>query len=39
MIIANDTEFRKYIPNVLATVEGESSLYDKLLPYLQVATD
>ena len=39
MIIGNDTELRKYIPNVLATVEGESSLYDKLLPYLQVATD
>lgn len=39
MIIANDTELRKYIPNVLATVEGEASLYDKMLPYLQVATD
>ena len=39
MIIGNDETLRKYIPNVLATVEGESSLYDKLLPYLQVATD
>lgn len=38
MIIGNDTELRKYIPNVLATVEGESSLYDKLLPYLQEST-
>ena len=34
-IITNDTELRKYIPNVLATVEGESTLYDKLSPFLE----
>lgn len=39
MIIGNDSELRKYIPNVLTTVEGESSLYEKMLPYLEVATD
>ena len=36
-IITNDTELRKYIPNVLATVEGESTLYDKLSPFLETA--
>lgn len=36
-IIKNDTELRKYIPNVLATVEGEPSLYEKLTPFLETA--
>ena len=36
-IITNDTELRKYIPNVLATVEGESTLYEKLTPFLETA--
>lgn len=36
-IIKNDTELRKYIPNVLATVEGESTLYEKLSPFLETA--
>lgn len=30
MLIICDTDLRKYLPNALATVEGESSLYDKL---------
>ena len=30
MLITCDTDLRKYLPNALATVEGESSLYDKL---------
>ena len=36
-VIKNDTELRKYIPNVLATVEGEPSLYEKLTPFLETA--
>lgn len=39
MIIANDTELRKYIPKVLATVEGEASLFDKLTPFLVTAEE
>ena len=30
MLITTDIELRKYLPNVLATVDGEASLYDKL---------
>jgi len=33
MLIENDTMLRKYIPNVLATCDGEISLYDKLKLY------
>ena len=36
-IITNDRELRMYIPNVLATVEGEMSLYDKMEPSLRAA--
>ena len=36
-IITNDRELRMYIPNVLATVEGEMSLYDKMAPSLRAA--
>lgn len=31
----NDQDLRKFIPNVLKTVDGESSLFDKLSPYLE----
>ena len=30
MLITSDIELRKYLPNALATVDGEASLYDKL---------
>ncbi len=36
-IITDDATLRKYIPNVLATVDGEIPLFDKLSPYLDVA--
>lgn len=34
MLIQSDTELRQYIPNTLVTVQGETSLYDKLQPDL-----
>lgn len=37
MLISNESQLRKYLPNAFATVEGEVSLYDKLQPYLQEA--
>lgn len=37
MLVNNDLELRKYLPNVLATVEGESSLFDKLDFFLSAA--
>ena len=37
MLIQNDTELRKYLPNALTTVEGETPLYDKISPYLAKA--
>ena len=37
MLIQNDTELRKYLPNALTTVEGETPLYDKISPYLSKA--
>ena len=37
IIIKNDTELRALIPNVLATVEGEPSLFDRLSPFLESA--
>lgn len=36
-IITTDTELRALIPNVLATVEGESTFFDKVSPYLESA--
>ena len=39
MIINTDELLRKYIPNVLVTVEGEQSLYEKLRPFLSEASD
>lgn len=36
-LIKNNNELRKYLPNVLREVEGETLLYDKLMPYLDLA--
>lgn len=38
-IISDDATLRKYIPNVFDTVDGESSLFDKLLPFIDLAED
>ena len=37
MLITTDEELRKYLPNALTTVEGESSLYEKVAPYIRKA--
>lgn len=37
MLITNDQELRSFLPNALATVEGEISLYEKLNNYLSEA--
>ena len=37
ILITSDTDLRKYIPNVLRTVEGEPSLFDKLAPFLETS--
>ena len=34
MIISNDFELRRFIPNVMSTVEGEGSIYEKIEPYM-----
>lgn len=36
-IISNDAELRSLIPNQLVTVKGEISLFDKLVPFLDIA--
>ncbi len=36
-IIIDDATLRKYIPNVLATVDDETALFDKLSPLLDMA--
>lgn len=38
-LITNEEILRQYIPNVLATVKGETSLYDKLQPFLLSAEE
>lgn len=38
-LINTDETLRQYIPNVLATVKGEHTLYDKLTPFLNLAED
>lgn len=38
-IITDDISLRRYIPNVFTTVDDESSLYEKLLPYIDLAED
>lgn len=37
MLISTDEQLRNYLPNALTTVEGESSLYEKIEPYLRKA--
>ena len=37
MLISTDEQLRNYLPNALSTVEGESSLYEKIEPYLRKA--
>lgn len=36
-IISNEAELRSLIPNQLVTVKGETSLFDKLVPFLDLA--
>ena len=38
-IITTDAQLRSIIPNVLATVEGETSLYEKLAPFLETSEE
>ena len=38
-LITTDSQLRRLIPNVFATVEGESSLFEKLTPYLETAEE
>ena len=38
-IITSDEQLRMLIPNVLTTVEGEPTLFDKLAPFLESAED
>lgn len=37
LIINNDADLRRYIPNVLREVKGEIPLFDKLFPFLEMA--
>ena len=37
LIINNDANLRRYIPNVMRDVKGEVPLFDKLLPFLEIA--
>lgn len=36
-IITDDAILRQYIPNVMATVDDEKPLYDKMLPFIETA--
>ena len=36
-LITNDTQLRRYMPNVFATAQGETPLFDKVLPWLETA--
>ncbi len=36
-LITNDAQLRRYMPNAFATAQGETPLYDKVLPWLQTA--
>ena len=36
-LITNDAQLRRYMPNVFATAQGETPLYDKVLPWLETA--
>lgn len=37
MVVINDTDLKQFVPNVLAEVQGETSLYEKCLPYINAA--
>lgn len=37
MLISNENQLRRYLPNAFTSVEGEVSLYEKMLPYLREA--
>lgn len=37
MLIQSDAELRQYIPNTLVTIQGETSLYDKLQSHLRLS--
>ena len=36
-LITNDQQLRRYLPNAFDTVEGESTFFDKILPWLDQA--
>ena len=36
-LITSDEQLRRYMPNVFATAQGETPLYDKVLPWLETA--
>ncbi len=36
-LITSDEQIRTYLPNIMITVEGESSLFDKLSPFIESA--
>ena len=36
-LITNDAQLRRYMPNVFATAQGETPLFDKVLPWLETA--
>ena len=36
-LITNDQQLRRYMPNVFATAQGETPLFDKVLPWLETA--
>ena len=38
-IITSDAQLRRLIPHVLATVEGESTLFEKLTPFLETSEE
>ena len=37
ILITDDASLRKFLPNVLQTVKGEASLFDKISPFLDTA--
>ena len=39
MIINDDTTLRRYLPNAFATVDDETSLFDKLEPWLKASEE
>lgn len=37
VLITSDSQLRSFIPNQVVMVKGETSLYDKLLPYISIS--